>query len=117
MNLRIIIFVLSLLIINFSSCKSQEINTKTPIKGVWITNVDSEVMYSKEGIKEAVKVCQNAGINHIFVVMWNKGRTLYPSKIMQETFKIPIEERLAGRDPLREILDEAHAKNIKVYAW
>lgn len=117
MNFRIIFFLFLSLIFSFSSCKSQEINTKTPVRGVWITNVDSDVLYSREGIKEAVKVCQDAGINHIFMVIWNKGRTLYPSKIMQETFKIPIEERLAGRDPLREMLDEAHAKNIKVYAW
>jgi uncharacterized lipoprotein YddW (UPF0748 family) len=109
------IFILFFLCI--SSCKTQQIPTKTPIRGMWITNVDSQVMYSKAGIKEAVKVCQESGINHIFVVMWNKGRTLYPSKIMDKTFRIPIEEKLAGRDPLREMLNEAHAKNIKVYAW
>jgi uncharacterized lipoprotein YddW (UPF0748 family) len=114
---NILFFVFLSLIISFSSCKSQQIPQKTPVRGVWITNVDSEVMYSKSGIQEAVKVCQDAGINHIFVVMWNKGRTLYPSKIMAETFKILIEERLAGRDPMREMLDEAHARNIKVYAW
>ena len=78
------IFLLFFLIVQ--SCKAQQISPKIPVRGVWITNVDSQVIYSKEGIKEAVNVCHESGINHIFVVMWNKGRTLYPSKIMQETF-------------------------------
>ncbi|MFY7909225.1 MAG: glycoside hydrolase family 10 protein [Emticicia sp.] len=109
------------------SCKAQEQNSSpTPttqpktvsgVKGVWLTNVVSQALYTKEGIKQAVDLCSKSGINHIFVVTWNKGRTLYPSKIMNDLFKIPIEETLAGRDPLREIIDEAHAKNIKVYAW
>lgn len=124
-NIFLIIILLGI-IFSIQSCKAQEKNTTptpvspkviTGIKGVWITNVASQVLYSKEGIKQAVELCQKSGINHIFVVTWNKGRTLYPSKIMNDIFKIPIEEALVGRDPLREFIDEAHAKNIKVYAW
>lgn len=87
------------------------------VRGVWLTNVASQVLYSSESIKAAVKNCRKKGINHIFVVMWNKGRTLYPSKIMRDSFGIEIEEALLGRDPLREIIDAAHADSIKVYAW
>ena len=124
-NIFLIIVLLGI-IFSIQSCKAQEKNTTplpvspkviTGIKGVWITNVASQVLYSKEGVKQAVQLCQKSGINHIFVVTWNKGRTLYPSKIMNDIFNIPIEEALTGRDPLREIIDEAHAKNIKVYAW
>jgi uncharacterized lipoprotein YddW (UPF0748 family) len=86
-------------------------------RGVWLTNVNSQVLYSTEGIKNAVKKCRQNGINHILAVMWNKGRTLYPSKVMQDTFGIPIEDALNGRDPLRELIDAAHADTIKVYAW
>jgi uncharacterized lipoprotein YddW (UPF0748 family) len=87
------------------------------VRGVWLTNVASQALYTPDGLKEAVKNCRKNGINHIFVVMWNKGRTLYPSSIMKNTFGIEIEEKLQGRDPLREILDAAHADSIKVYAW
>ena len=87
------------------------------VRGVWLTNVASQVLYSAEGIKAAVKNCRKSGINHIFVVMWNKGRTLYPSKVMRDSFGIEIEEALQGRDPLRELIDAAHADSIKVYAW
>lgn len=133
MLIKIKIYYFIVLLIGFSTsiqgCKAQEKNTTptpvtptipkvvTGVKGVWLTNVGSQALYTKEGIRQAVDLCQKSGINHIFVVTWNKGRTLYPSKIMNDIFKIPIEEALAGRDPLREIIDEAHAKNIKVYAW
>jgi uncharacterized lipoprotein YddW (UPF0748 family) len=94
---------------------------KTPpadaVRGVWLTNVASNALYSREELKRAVQACADRGINHIFVVTWNKGWTQYPSEIMQRTFGQAIEDRLAGRDPLREILDEAKPKGIKVYAW
>ncbi len=87
------------------------------VRGVWLTNVGSQVLNTSAGIREAVKTCKRSGINHIFAVMWNKGRTLYPSKVMKNTFGIEIDENLKGRDPLRELIDAAHADSIKVYAW
>jgi uncharacterized lipoprotein YddW (UPF0748 family) len=114
----LIIFCLFLLVF---SCKKEltvaQNQTTTPTRGVWLTNVASEALYSKENLREAVALCQKSKVNHIFVVMWNKGWTQYPSKIMEKTFGKAIEEKLAGRDPMRELLDEAHAKNIKVTAW
>lgn len=100
-----------------SSVPEPEKPKSTAIRGVWITNVASQVLYSSKGIQDAVNLCHEQGINHLFVVVWNKGKTLYPSQIMENTFQIPIEEGLQGRDPLREILDAAHAKNMKVFAW
>jgi uncharacterized lipoprotein YddW (UPF0748 family) len=87
------------------------------VRGVWLTNVASTALYSKEALKQAVQLCAARGVNHIFVVTWNKGWTQYPSDIMNKTFGQSIENGLAGRDPLREILDEAAQYKIKVYAW
>jgi uncharacterized lipoprotein YddW (UPF0748 family) len=36
---------------------------------------------------------------------------------MQQQFGIPIMEKFTGRDPLQEVITEAHARNIKVHAW
>ncbi len=87
------------------------------VRGVWLTNVASNALYTKDNLKQAVQFCAERGINHIFVVMWNKGWTQYPSDIMEKTFGRAIEERLEGRDPMRELLDEAKKYDIKVYAW
>lgn len=91
--------------------------SQAPVRGVWLTNVGSQVLYSRAGIEAAVDRCARSGINHIFVVMWNKGRTLYPSRLMEQTFGLPIDEKLTGRDPLRELLDAARPHHIRVYAW
>jgi uncharacterized lipoprotein YddW (UPF0748 family) len=97
-----------------SHVKAQQ---KDPVRGVWLTNVASEALFSRQNIKDAVQLCADSGINHIFVVTWNKGVPLYPSQVMQKEFGILIDERYKDRDPLQELLDEAHARNIKVHAW
>ncbi len=89
----------------------------TAVRGVWLTNVDSKVLNSKEGIVEAVQACREMGFNTIFPVVWNKGYTLYPSATMKREFGIEIDSSLAGRDPLRELIDEAHKFNIRVIPW
>jgi len=84
---------------------------------VWLTNVDSEVLNSKDNIIEAVKLLDELAFNTIFVVAWNKAMTSYPSKIMKEFTGVEIDTLFTGLDPLKELIEEAHKKNIKVIAW
>lgn len=87
------------------------------VRGVWLTNVDSDVLTSKEKIVEAVNFLDELGFNTIFVVVWNKGMTQYKSKIMKELTGCEIDTFLNGFDPLPILIDEAHKKNMKVFAW
>ena len=64
--------------------------------GVWVTSSASQVLDSKENIKKAVDVCEEYGINHIFVVVWNNGRTLYPSRIMKDLIGVEMMEKYSG---------------------
>lgn len=88
-----------------------------PIKGVWMTNIASEVLYSHQNIVDAVALCDSLGFNHIFVVTWNDATTTYPSKILKELTGVEIQPEFKGRDPLKELIEAAHRKNIKVHAW
>ncbi|MCT4647875.1 MAG: family 10 glycosylhydrolase [Carboxylicivirga sp.] len=92
-----------------------------PLKGVWLTNVASEALYTRENIVKAVEDCDDLGLNTIFVVTWNKAMTMYPSQIMKDFTGVEIDPVLdpdkKGRDPLQELIDEAHKRNIKVFAW
>ncbi|MEM8864250.1 MAG: family 10 glycosylhydrolase [Planctomycetota bacterium] len=88
-----------------------------PVRGVWLASVGSKSMMSPEGIQAAVERCKRSGINTIFVVTWNRGETLYPSRVMQKEFGCLIDPRLKGRDPLKELIDAAHAQDIQVIAW
>lgn len=92
-----------------------------PVKGVWLTNVASDALYTRENIIEAVNYCDELGLNTIFVVTWNKAMTMYRSQIMKDFTGVEIDPVLdpenTGRDPLQELIDEAHKRNIKVFAW
>jgi len=113
-RLFIPIFVLSFL---FSSCGSGEEITTEAVRGVWLTNVDSKALNSKENIIEAVELCSDLGFNTIFVVTWNKAMTNFPSKVVKKITGIEIDTTFIGRDPLKELIEEAHSRNIKVIAW
>ncbi|MEP0862197.1 MAG: family 10 glycosylhydrolase [Ignavibacterium sp.] len=96
---------------------SKDSNETKAVRGIWLTNVDSEVLNSKENIDEAVKLLDELGFNSIFVVVWNKAMTTYPSNVMKNLTGIEIDTSFTGRDPLKELIDSAHKKNIKVFAW
>ncbi len=86
-------------------------------RGVWITTTASTALDSRDNIRQTVLNCKTAGINHLFVVVYNNARTMYPSEVMNKLIGKPILERFAGRDPLKEIIDEGHAAGLKVHAW
>ncbi|MFO7873367.1 MAG: family 10 glycosylhydrolase [Bacteroidales bacterium] len=92
-----------------------------PVRGVWLTNVASDALFSHENVAEAVEKCHNLGINTIFVVTWNKAMTMYRSEIMEDFTGYAIDPELdpcnTGRDPLQEVIDEARKYDIKVIAW
>jgi len=114
MKIFTLISITFLTIIFSASCQIKEIQA---VRGVWLTNVDSEVLNSKDNIIEAVKLLDELGFNTIFVVAWNKAMTSYPSKIMKEFTGVEIDTLFTGLDPLKELIEEAHKKNIKVIAW
>ena len=55
-----------------------------PIRGTWITNTASDAMKSKKNIRKAIQLCKKSGINNVYVVVWNNGETMYPSKVVEE---------------------------------
>ncbi len=87
------------------------------VRGVWITNVDSTVLTSRERIAEAMDFLAAMNINVVYPVVWNKAQTLYPSAVMKERFGVEIDPIYAGRDPLADIIAEAHRHGIEVVPW
>jgi len=86
-------------------------------RGVWITNTDSEVLSSKFRIAEAMEFLARTGFDVVFPVVWSKGFTLYPSQVMRSGFGVEIDPRYPNRDPLAEVINEAHSFGIKVIPW
>jgi uncharacterized lipoprotein YddW (UPF0748 family) len=87
------------------------------VRGVWLTNVASDALDSRENIRQAVALCHELGFNTIFTVTWNRANTIYPSAVLAAVTGVTIDPRFAGRDPLQELIEEAKPYGIQIYAW
>ncbi|HEY9697661.1 MAG TPA: family 10 glycosylhydrolase [Trichocoleus sp.] len=91
------------------------------VRGVWLTNVASDVYEFKDSINQAIELLAKTGFNVVFPVVWNKGHTLYESDVMERHFgpgfKIDPAHQATGRDPLAEIVEAAKKYKLKVIPW
>ncbi|NJD18970.1 MAG: hypothetical protein FIA95_06770, partial [Gemmatimonadetes bacterium] len=87
------------------------------VRGVWLTNVHSRVLESRERIAEAMDFLAGAGFNVVFPVVWNDGYTVYPSETLRREFGVALDPRYEGRDPLAEVVFEAHRAGLEVVPW
>ena len=113
--LKILMFTLAVLQSFVTMAQPQ--NNETYIRGTWITNVASDVLKSKKNIEKAVKQCKENGLTDIFVVVWNGGVTMYPSKVLKRHIGIAQSPVYKGRDPIKEIIEAGHNAGLKVHAW
>ncbi|MBI2417322.1 MAG: family 10 glycosylhydrolase, partial [Ignavibacteriales bacterium] len=90
---------------------------KHELRGVWVTNVASNVLSTDKNIADAMKLLAQKGFNVVFPVVWNKGYTLYPSQVMNTHFGIPIDPVYGTRDPLDKIVIEAHRNGMEIMPW
>lgn len=88
-----------------------------PVRGVWVANVGSSALGSREQICEIVELAHECKLNTLYVVVWNRGMTTYPSEVMRSRLGIACDPRYARFDMLQEMIQAAHAKNMRVIAW
>ena len=86
-------------------------------RGVWMTNIDSDVFFKPEKLKVAVNTLADLKFNAIYPVVWNFGYTFYPSAIAQRETGYKQAPELKSRDMLAELIPQAHAKKIAVMPW
>ncbi|MDD5662328.1 MAG: family 10 glycosylhydrolase [Candidatus Omnitrophica bacterium] len=86
-------------------------------KGVWVTVFSEQgVLYSREAVLKLVNSCKRAGINEIYLQVYQSGKAYYDSKIGGRS-KYEAMLKSAGADPIDLLLKEAGKNNIKVFAW
>lgn len=114
--------VTALMLLGSSAAAAQttpEGEFKSELRGVWLTNVDSDVLNTRSKIAEAMDFLADNGFNVVFPVVWNKGYTLHPSKVAQEAIGELQDPYFAQqrRDPLAEVIIEAHRRGMEVIPW
>ncbi|MEY2857243.1 MAG: hypothetical protein RLZZ74_1555 [Cyanobacteriota bacterium] len=89
------------------------------IRGVWLTNVDSDVLFSAAKMAEAIALLAKANFNTLYPTVWNWGYTLYPSEIAKSFTGLPLDptEGLQGRDILAEMVELGHDQGMSVIPW
>lgn len=83
------------------------------MKGIWIRPVET----TPSDIEKTIKRIHNAGITDIFLETYFHGKTIYPSKYLQEKGVTSQREEFVGFDPLDIWIKEAHKRNMKVHIW
>lgn len=91
------------------------------IRGVWLTNVSSAVLYSPWGINRAIAQLSDLNFNTIYPVAWNRGVTFYPSETAKEAIGRQQDLLLNAirfrQDTLEEIITLGHQQGLRVIPW
>ncbi|MGC9526934.1 MAG: glycoside hydrolase family 10 protein [Limnospira sp.] len=89
------------------------------LRGVWLTNIDSDVLFSAPDLTGAIDTLADLNFNTLYPTIWNGGYTLYPSSVLERVTgaKIHPEPGLQNRDMLQEIVAQGKAKEMAVIPW
>ena len=87
------------------------------VRGVWIPNSYSTFFDSRENVRDQMALLAEAGVNVVFPVVWSKGHTLFDSAVAEKVVGARTDPRYGKRDPLAEVLFEAHRHGIEVIPW
>jgi uncharacterized lipoprotein YddW (UPF0748 family) len=87
------------------------------IEGTWVTNVASSALSSPAAIQKTVAHCKRNGLTDVFVVVWNRGVTMYPSQVVKKYIGIEQDTAYRGFDPLRLFIENGHRAGLRVHAW
>ncbi|WP_414544880.1 glycoside hydrolase family 10 protein [Nostoc sp. CCY0012] len=93
----------------------------TEIRGVWLTNVASGVLFVPWGINRALNQLSALNFNTIYPVVWNRGHTFYKSHVAKKAIGSDAEPLLnlmhGGQDVLTKIVQLAKPRNLSVIPW
>ena len=119
-SLFLVILGLSVLFVTLTIRPSLSENSSfQEIRGVWLTNIDSDVLFKAKSTENAIADLAKLKFNTLYPTVWNWGHTLYPSKIAElHTGKlVDPTDGLQDRDLLQEIVKQGHREKMTVIPW
>ncbi len=102
------------------------INSSTPsvsteLRGVWLTNVASPVLFMPWRVNRALHQLSELNFNTVYPVVWNRGHTFYPSAVAERVMGRAQDQVLEivrmGQDVLAEIVKQGHKQKLRVIPW
>lgn len=119
--MKSLFLLFAVLVMSLSYCSHSDEADSEPVIGVWITNIDSKIMFSDQMIAEGMETLAGLGFNTVYPVVWNDGYTLHPSDVMTDIFGEEFRQdtlfSVQNRDPIEVIVNEARKHNLRVIPW
>ncbi|WP_297086398.1 glycoside hydrolase family 10 protein [Thermoleptolyngbya sp. C42_A2020_037] len=91
----------------------------TELRGVWLTNIDSDVLFSSDRLSNGLRRLSRLHFNSIYPTVWNWGYTLYPSATAERVIGRQVDPHsgLQQRDMLAEAVQQGHRLGLAVVPW
>lgn len=93
----------------------------TEMRGMWVSNVDSNVMDSFGNMESLAARVSNLNMNALYPVVWNKGETFYPSDVMMRYGAPKISSRYGlgdlKRDPMADWMTLGNNYDLDIIPW
>ena len=95
-----------------------EIRPAVQLRGAWIPDGrHSSVLKTPAGIAEALDFLQEYGLNAVFLAVWNRGLTAFPSRVMERHGFAVQDHQYGGFDHLGAIVREGNKRGMAVLPW
>lgn len=82
------------------------------LKGTWIRPTQKNL----SEVQQTLDLIKDTGIDNVFLETYFHGRTIFPSRVMQE-YGFEVQNPDFSFDVLAAWIREAHKRNIKVHVW
>jgi uncharacterized lipoprotein YddW (UPF0748 family) len=88
------------------------------MRGVWLTNIDSEVLFTPTNTQTAIAALSQHHFNTLYPTVWNGGHTLYPSEVAQKN-GIEPDPTITKNNPdwLQKMLTQGHKQGMTIIPW
>ncbi len=98
------------------------------LRGIWLTNVDSEMLFSRTNLEQGFKQLADCHFNTIYPTVWHSGFSLFNSKVCERIIgerkrtypgvdRSPLEDGQRDRDMVQECLDLGKRHGMSIIAW
>ena len=114
-----------MLLLTLVSCSNESFHAR---KGVWIAAPKhNQLLLSYSNLKSGVETFAELDINTIFLCAWADQKTAFESSVLFNNSSYPSLKATSffentsyesrTNDPIRDLIDLAHEKNIEVHFW
>jgi len=103
------------------AARPRRIASAAELRGVWVSDVDSEVMHSRANMAALAEQAADLHLNALYPVVWSQGETFYPSDVMAKHGAPRISNRYGlgtgDRDPAADWVALGDRHGLDIVPW